>query len=242
MTQATRVTIRTVNDARDYLSRQGVLEQLRVEDDKVVQDASCRRCGGSGYGHWYQDGGVCYECRGANTIGRVRRVGLVAYARAERQRETARLRKQRAAAERHEASQERQRDWCEANGHGRLTFDELNEVRAKAREEKAQKDRETCKHVGTVKERGTFELELEFATSWDGYYGTTHLYVFRDQDGNKLTWKTGRPVWVELPADLGSQLAEKGDRYLVTGTVKAHSEYKGTAQTELTRCKVQPNR
>jgi len=26
--------------------------------------ASCARCGGRGYGHWFQDNGVCYECRG----------------------------------------------------------------------------------------------------------------------------------------------------------------------------------
>lgn len=32
---------------------------------------------------------------------------------------------------------------------------------------------------------------------------------------------------------------ERGETYTITGTIKAHEEYKGERQTALTRCKVQ---
>lgn len=66
--------------------------------------------------------------------------------------------------------------------------------------------------------------EMHIVTSWESVYGTTFVYKILDTCGNILTWKTS----VMVPEEVKS----------LKGTVKAHSEYRGVRQTELTRCKV----
>lgn len=99
--------IRTDDDARAYLTatgREGILSYLvETETGPALRfSARCGRCGGSGRGPWIQDGGVCYECRGADTRNRTRTVSLKAYAQGERRRDTAAAKRQadrQAAAE-----------------------------------------------------------------------------------------------------------------------------------------------
>lgn len=81
-------------------------------------------------------------------------------------------------------------------------------------------------HVGTVGVRGDFVLTLAQVFSLDGQFGTTHIHRFVSPEGAIVVWKTGT---VKL---------EVGE-YVVKGTVKKHSDYKGTPQTELTRCKAE---
>lgn len=81
-------------------------------------------------------------------------------------------------------------------------------------------------HVGTVGKRETFDATLERVFSFETQYGTSHVHKFRTDDGAVLVWKTG------------SAFLETG-RYRVTGTIKAHDEYKGEAQTILTRCRAE---
>ena len=66
--------------------------------------------------------------------------------------------------------------------------------------------------------------EMRIVTSWESIYGTTFIYKIVDESGNILTWKTSTLVPDEVKS--------------LKGTVKAHSEYRGVRQTELTRCKV----
>lgn len=56
--------------------------------------------------------------------------------------------------------------------------------------------------------------------------GNQHT-TFEDAQGHQFLWKTGS--YIE---------AQEGDKVTLKGTIKAHSEYKGIKQTELTRCKV----
>ena len=82
--------------------------------------------------------------------------------------------------------------------------------------------------VGTVGERVrdmvvTFEDEFSF----DGYYGTTYVLIFRDADGNAIKWMTSSP----------SINACEGDTVVMTATIKEHSSYNGEKQTLVTRCK-----
>jgi hypothetical protein len=56
---------------------------------------------------------------------------------------------------------------------------------------------------------------------------TKHMIKFEDENGNILVWFTTTNPQKEI-----------GSTITVTGTVKRHSEYKGTKQTELTRCKL----
>ncbi|HLR95018.1 MAG TPA: hypothetical protein VK053_10860 [Jiangellaceae bacterium] len=50
------------------------------------------------------------------------------------------------------------------------------------------------------------------------------IITMRDADGHEIVWKTG-----------SIQPVEPGDRVTMTGTVKAHSQYRGVDQTEISR-------
>lgn len=99
----------------------------------------------------------------------------------------------------------------------------------------------TSHHVGKIKERLTLTLTLtgvyEYETHFTYYGETNYIYTMQDADGNVFVWKTGTAIgrnnddgeWVPM---------EKGDTFVLTGTVKEHSEYNGTPQTVLTRCRL----
>lgn len=78
-------------------------------------------------------------------------------------------------------------------------------------------------YVGTVGKTETFTLTLAQVFSYDSQYGVQHTHKFLTDDGAVVVWRTGT-----VKLDPG--------KYQVKGTVKDHSEYKGTPQTVLTRC------
>lgn len=80
---------------------------------------------------------------------------------------------------------------------------------------------------GSVKDKVDLNVKLVRRGNYDTMYGTTFVYTFEDAQGHQLVWKTG--TWLEQEVD--SQVTLKG-------TIKAHTEYKGIKQTELTRCKI----
>lgn len=82
-------------------------------------------------------------------------------------------------------------------------------------------------HVGTVGEKININATLQFSRTFNGNYGVTTLYRFRDDAGNILTWFSSRSL------DL-----DDGAEYQIAGRVKKHDDYKGTKQTVLTRCKI----
>ena len=78
--------------------------------------------------------------------------------------------------------------------------------------------------VGTVGERIRVKVDhVRVLTSYETMYGWTYINGIWDEDGNAYIWKTSRV--------LGEDTKE------LVGTVKAHGEYRGAKQTELTRCK-----
>jgi len=79
-------------------------------------------------------------------------------------------------------------------------------------------------YVGAVGEKITITASVRATGTFETQYGITHVYTMTDASGNVLVWKTGTRI------DEGTMT--------ITGTVKAHSEYRGARQTELTRCKV----
>lgn len=82
-------------------------------------------------------------------------------------------------------------------------------------------------HVGKINERITVKVKsVKCVTSWETAYGTTRIYKILDEIGNVFTWKTGTFLEEETPG------------FSLVGTVKAHNEYRGIKQTELTRCRV----
>lgn len=79
--------------------------------------------------------------------------------------------------------------------------------------------------VGNMKDRITISVQsFKCVTSWETEFGTTRIYKIVDETGNVFTWKTGT-------------FLEDGVKS-ITGTIKAHNEFRGVKQTELTRCRV----
>lgn len=83
------------------------------------------------------------------------------------------------------------------------------------------------KHFGTVGKRETWTLAVSRINTSDGNYGTTYIVGFVSPEGNQAMWFSSRNPGVEV-----------GQTYRVKGTVKSHGDYKGVAQTVLTRCAV----
>ena len=76
-----------------------------------------------------------------------------------------------------------------------------------------------------IKDRITIEIQdSKIVTSWETEYGMTVIHKIVDVDGNVYTWKISKAI---------DEKAKK-----IIGTVKAHNEYNGIKQTELTRCKI----
>jgi len=225
--------------AAAWLKGAGFYDGLRIVEragaSYVVISATCGRCGGGGYGGWYPDGGICYDCRGRNTKNQVRHVGLKAYAQKAKARANAAAKNEANRVAKNAAAHERmidgQRNWCEANGHGRVTFEERDAARAVEREAK----KATMGWVGEVKKRQDFTATIVAIPTWAGYTynSTTYCHIMVDEDGNKLVWKT---------ADNGfytdNNKAEVGDTVRFKATVKEHGERDGEKQTIVTRAKL----
>ena len=72
-----------------------------------------------------------------------------------------------------------------------------------------------------------YAVVLKSVRGMETRFGWTQLVKFEDANGNILQWWTA----VEIKAEVG-------DHVLLTGTVKAHDEYKGVKSTTVTRCKI----
>jgi hypothetical protein len=94
----------------------------------------------------------------------------------------------------------------------------------KVEREKAEQVTANSKWVGKVGDKLKFVARPVLIYSMETQWGYSYLYRFV-QDGNELIWKTG--TWLDTDIE-----------YEVSGTIKAHNEYRGKKQTELTRCRV----
>jgi hypothetical protein len=83
----------------------------------------------------------------------------------------------------------------------------------------------TSKHVGTVGEKLVVTVTVEKVIDLEGQYGVTHLHKMVDEAGNVVTWKAS------------NERLDVGKTLTLLGTVKSHGEFKGVAETVLTRCK-----
>lgn len=105
------------------------------------------------------------------------------------------------------------------------------QAEARARGETFVKTEEKLpsRHVGKVGERlRGLKLKLVDVRSMSGSFGDCRLVKMQADDGALFSWFG--------TASLDG--SSRGDRLEVTGTVKAHREYKGTPETQLTRCSV----
>lgn len=225
--------IRNEEQAVDYLKEIGYFDHLEIVDNQVVTDGSCPRCGGSGWIHAYGhvEGGICFSCHGARTRGIKNFIPIKKYAQKEKARRNAAEKRhakfQERKAKRQEKLLEGQRNWCEKNGYGRITFEE--------KEAKEQAEREATKeisqHFGNVKDRVKITAKILAVPGFESRYCYstvyTRIYIMVTEEGNKVIWKTTTRF----------DEARKGDTVTFVGTIKEHGERDGEKQTVVTRCK-----
>lgn len=83
--------------------------------------------------------------------------------------------------------------------------------------------------VGEIGDRITVpQASINCLTGWETQFGYTYLYKIVDPAGHIFTWKTGKFI------DTDSCVLTVS----LKGTIKAHNEFRGDKQTELTRCKI----
>jgi hypothetical protein len=87
-------------------------------------------------------------------------------------------------------------------------------------------DKVQSNFIGTIKERIIIKLSCIKDISFDSQFGTTHIFVFLDENGNKLEWMTGNNIF------------NVGDVHMIKATVKEHKLYKGENITSLARLKI----
>jgi hypothetical protein len=107
----------------------------------------------------------------------------------------------------------------------------IQEQEAARRAAREQQEQNPSQHVGEkggkIKDHEATVLGVRYI---DGAYGVTTLLTFSDNDGNVLKWfASGRKDDISV-----------GDTVKVSGTVKDHGEFRGVAETVLTRAKYVP--
>ena len=82
------------------------------------------------------------------------------------------------------------------------------------------------KFVGEIGERiRDIPMQVRNIGGFDSAYGYKWVYTFEDDDGNVYSWFT-----------TSQQAVSVGMKCTVTGTIKAHVEYKSVFTTQLNRC------
>ena len=93
-----------------------------------------------------------------------------------------------------------------------------------AKKEKQETQEKQSVHVGSIGERINIEIaNWNVLTSWQTQYGITYVYKIVDINNNVYTWKSN------------TSLADSTKK--IVATIKAHNEYNGILQTEITRCR-----
>lgn len=108
-----------------------------------------------------------------------------------------------------------------------IIMEEIEKAVKEFKKDNAPKVESKSEFIGEVKDKVSCSVkEFKCLTSWETQWGVTFLYEFITEEGNILIWKTGK--WIDDEAEITA----------ISGTVKAHNEFRGIKQTELTRCKV----
>lgn len=98
----------------------------------------------------------------------------------------------------------------------------------KKKKQEAKVNLSKSEYVGEIKERITIKIaSVDVIASWATDYGYTSIYRILDTDGNEYTWKTSKSISEDVKT--------------LVATVKAHTEYNGIKQTEITRARVKVN-
>jgi hypothetical protein len=128
--------------------------------------------------------------------------------------------------------------------------EEKRQAWVKAVEE--QKARSEFLGVASEKVQATLTVEKKFQiennSSFYGQRNTTDIYLMRDENGNRIIYKTQAYLSLPCPEGETSNWLDKdgqyvrdvveGDVFKAKFTIKAHQEYKGEKQTVVLRLKI----
>ena len=96
--------------------------------------------------------------------------------------------------------------------------------------------RRNAGHFGEVGQRlKAMAVTYEGFAAYETSFGITRVYRFATLDGCTLVWKTSSGA-ITATAD-GYERPKIGAQVVITATIKAHGEYQGCKQTELSRVK-----
>ena len=198
------------------------LQYIRTDRNgtKYFYDLNCPRCAGEGSSpNWKFTGLVCFECGGT---GLRRRPKLVKeytdeYAAKLEARRIARIPKE-----------------TEEEAEARIAREAEEEARriAERAELEAAEARIRGHYFGEVGQKIEIEVTYTGCACFDKFYGFMTIYKMDTDDGAHLVWKTS--------GNLGGAdtAVDEDTRITIRATIKAHNEYHGIEQTELTRVKV----
>ena len=179
----------------------------------------CDRCGGTGTYTWGavingcpQYAGVCFKCDGA---GWVIDTWIERTPEYQAKLDAKRAEKQAKVDARRKAEEER----IEAEHQAKLERIKAEKAISQYVGEIGQKIEITCQYIGSP----------SFERTGFGGYGreTCYIHTFKDENGNKIVWKT--TSYLDLEED---QMVK------IRATVKEHSEYRDEKQTSVIRLKV----
>lgn len=212
---------------------------IRIDKNgtKYWADDTCRRCGGAGQrSEWHYTGLTCWGCGGTGRAKcRVEKEYTDEYAAVLKERRANREAKKLGYASAEEMRLAREAEAARREAE-RIAEEERAEAERKAKAEREAALKARSHYIGNVGEKLTATVVYEGSPYYErrgfGGYGTERVYIhrFRDADGNLLIWRSacGFPILN----------ANEGETFVVTGTVKDHSEYKGEKQTFILRAKV----
>lgn len=96
-------------------------------------------------------------------------------------------------------------------------------------------------YVGTVGDKLSVKVTYLDTYTYDTYFGSSHIHLFMDENGNIFKWSTGTGLRFTVN-DSHSNYSQwygldRGATVQLSGKIKEHSEYRNQKQTVLTRCK-----
>jgi hypothetical protein len=94
------------------------------------------------------------------------------------------------------------------------------------------------KHLGTVGEKITLDLDLRKTIELEGFYGTSYLYLFTTPEGDDVVWKASKRAHFGVTDTGFDKPILEGSSYRVQAKVKEHGDYKGRPQTKIDRAKI----
>ncbi len=246
------------------MTEQEILKQFNAPEgailDKVFKNGNikiktketCWRCGNK-QGVYYigvcngrpvpshVDNGVCFRCNGKGWEWE----SQILMTPENKAKHEAKLEKEREK----QAEKQKEIDALNAQKEAERKAQEEAEAKARAEEEariKAEKAMSNYRgNVGEkIDEQVTYLGSAHFEVKSFSGFGTETMYVhnFRDNEGNKLVWKTSNENFRYKKIEGTSEwdrVVEEGTRVHIKGTIKEHKEYRDEKQTVLTRCKVQ---